>query len=77
MRTIHTDINIFIFTRNTRDVDRDGRRNTRHVSFDINVVCIKFKCDKIDYLTQGRSKIILFDPNNLWEEVRVVIHIIP
>jgi hypothetical protein len=40
MKTIFTDIYIFNFTKNLRDVDRDGRRNILHVSFGINVMHI-------------------------------------
>jgi hypothetical protein len=30
-----------------------------------------------NHLTQGRSKIILFDPNKLWKDVRGMMHIVP
>jgi hypothetical protein len=32
-QTIHIDIYILNFSKNTRDVDYDGRGNIRHVSF--------------------------------------------
>jgi hypothetical protein len=31
----------------------------------------------IDHLTQGRSKVIMFDPNKSWEEIGAMMHIIP
>jgi hypothetical protein len=49
-RTICTDIYIFNLTRGTRDVDLDGRRNTHHISFGINVMRIKWNYDVTDYL---------------------------
>ena len=39
-RTICTDIYVLNFARNSRDVDRDGRRNILHVSFVINTMHI-------------------------------------
>ena len=75
-QTICTYIYVLNFSRGMRDVDRDGRRNTCHISFSINTVCIKWNYGMIDYLTQSRSKNILFNSFNLWEKIRAVMHII-
>jgi hypothetical protein len=74
---ICTDIYIFNLDKNTRDINSYGRRDTHHVSFGINSMCIKWNYDVIDYLSQGRSKIILFDSSKLWEKIREMVHIIP
>jgi hypothetical protein len=76
-RTICTDVYIFNLARDTRDIDHDGRGDTHHVSFGINVMRIKWNYDVTDYLTQSRSKIILFDSSKLWEKIRAMMHIIP
>ena len=68
---------IFNLARGMRDIDHDGRRYTHHISFDINVLYIKWNYDMINYLTQSRSKVILFDSFKLWEKIRAVMHIIP
>jgi hypothetical protein len=57
---------------------RSGHRiNTHHVSFNINVVHIKWNYGITNYLAQSRSKVVLFDSFKLWEKRRMVMHIIP
>jgi hypothetical protein len=45
--------------------------------YGINVVRIEWNYVVTDYLTQSRSKIILFDFGKLWEKRRAMMHIIP
>jgi hypothetical protein len=68
---------IFNLVRGARDIDRDGRRDTHHISFSINVVRIKWSYGMTDYLAQSRSKVILFESSKLWEKIRAMMHIIP
>ena len=68
---------VFNLVRGMRDIDYDNRRDTRHSSFGINVVHIKWNYGVTEYLTQSRSKVILFDSGKLWEKIRAMMHIIP
>ena len=64
-QTICTYIYIFYLARGTRDIDLYGRRNTRHIPFGINAMCVKWNYGVTDYLTHSRLKVILFDSGKL------------
>jgi hypothetical protein len=68
---------VFNLAKGMRDIDRESRKDTCHIYFGINVVHIKWNYGVTNYLTQSRSKVILFDSSKLWEKIRVMMHIIP